>query len=787
MRNSCRSRTRFILIPVLFFCLSSFSFAELATDIEMQQVCRNWLVQTVVQRGSWNKSATPEIIESDDIRGDNGVVLAKYYTIDPGGFVLIPALKEMRPVKAYSEIYTLNEFQEEGFLKMISDVLHARFELYERLFGSLDSRQSGDARVFGEGQRSLWDMYTLPTEEFLAVRAAEKDYIEEAGPLLTSSWHQHEPYNNLCPMGDGDRTVVGCVATATSQILNYWQWPSQGRGTHSFYWYGDRSCGSNGFGDVLSADYSNPYDWGSMVDSCDDGCQPSDSAALAELCYEVGIAYEMDYGVCGSSATTSDALTVMPTFFNYSRDITRKYRSPHTLVGWYYTMKAEIDDNRVALYRIKNHAIVVDGYRADMTNYEYHMNYGWGNSFSAWYILDSLFCAAYPDSICPADEEYVITNIYPQYTPDLHPYTWVTTELSGDGDSYCDAGDTIDLSMTIENDGGDAVGSAAELSTDDSYISVIDGSVQFDSFIPWGVQSTGGSDFRFSIDPACPDPHQAMLFLTITADGGYSSLDTIYIYIGNTTGLDEDMESDVGSWRHQKMTPGYGDEWHIESYRAHSGTTSWKVGGPGAGVYSDTLDAGLMSPLFLLPPNATLSFWHWIDAEAGDTNSAWDGAIVMYGSGDGNWTQIYPDSGYPYFVIDFTPNPFTDYMYNPFEALTPCFSGFQDWEQITFDLSAYSGIGQLLFRFGSDDNTTLEGWYIDDVQITGDFVCGDANGDTAINIGDAVLLINYIFKGGAAPDPIEAGDANGDGGINVGDAVFLINHIFNGGPAPSCL
>ncbi|MDD4052935.1 MAG: FG-GAP-like repeat-containing protein, partial [candidate division Zixibacteria bacterium] len=64
--------------------------------------------------------------------------------------------------------------------------------------------------------------------------------------------------------------------------------------------------------------------------------------------------------------------------------------------------------------------------------------------------------------------------------------------------------------------------------------------------------------------------------------------------------------------------------------------------------------------------------------------------------------------------------------------------------------------------------------------------CGDANGDTKINVGDAVFLISYIFRGGPTPNPLAAGNANCDGKINVGDAVYLISYIFRGGPAPCC-
>jgi hypothetical protein len=66
------------------------------------------------------------------------------------------------------------------------------------------------------------------------------------------------------------------------------------------------------------------------------------------------------------------------------------------------------------------------------------------------------------------------------------------------------------------------------------------------------------------------------------------------------------------------------------------------------------------------------------------------------------------------------------------------------------------------------------------------FICGDAGGDGEVNVGDAVFLINYIFKGGPAPDPLEAGDANCDGQVNVGDAVYLIAYVFKGGPEPCC-
>jgi hypothetical protein len=71
-----------------------------------------------------------------------------------------------------------------------------------------------------------------------------------------------------------------------------------------------------------------------------------------------------------------------------------------------------------------------------------------------------------------------------------------------------------------------------------------------------------------------------------------------------------------------------------------------------------------------------------------------------------------------------------------------------------------------------------------------DCLPGDANNDAQQNVGDAVYLINFVFKQGPAPIPYAtcSGDANGDCQANVGDAVYLINYVFKQGPPPpDCL
>ncbi|UCB52686.1 MAG: hypothetical protein JSV10_00920 [Candidatus Zixiibacteriota bacterium] len=67
-----------------------------------------------------------------------------------------------------------------------------------------------------------------------------------------------------------------------------------------------------------------------------------------------------------------------------------------------------------------------------------------------------------------------------------------------------------------------------------------------------------------------------------------------------------------------------------------------------------------------------------------------------------------------------------------------------------------------------------------------EYIAGDSNGDGIINLADVVYLVNFLYKGGSAPEPMEAGDANCDEVVNLADVVLLINYLFKGESAPSC-
>jgi hypothetical protein len=74
----------------------------------------------------------------------------------------------------------------------------------------------------------------------------------------------------------------------------------------------------------------------------------------------------------------------------------------------------------------------------------------------------------------------------------------------------------------------------------------------------------------------------------------------------------------------------------------------------------------------------------------------------------------------------------------------------------------------------------LEAW-----QPEVSIMCGDANDNGAVEAGDVVYLISYLFRSGPAPEPMCVGDANLSGAVEAGDVVYLISYLFRGAPAPS--
>jgi hypothetical protein len=144
---------------------------------------------------------------------------------------------------------------------------------------------------------------------------------------------------------------------------------------------------------------------------------------------------------------------------------------------------------------------------------------------------------------------------------------------------------------------------------------------------------------------------------------------------------------------------------------AHSGNNVW--GTILDGPYHSSSNSGLDVPEILLDTTfkkVAFRFWQWYQTEYSQ-GSIWDGGNVKLSMDGGPYQVIMPDQGYDG-IID---------AFNPVLGKEPGFGGppeaAPDWRLVSFNLDEYIGHSvQIRFHFGSDDNTDLAGWYVDDME-----------------------------------------------------------------------
>ena len=82
-------------------------------------------------------------------------------------------------------------------------------------------------------------------------------------PFIKSTWNQGKPYYYLCPKNQsGENCMTGCVATALSQVLYYYKYPTTSEGSGS-YTVGDKE---------YEKSINTTYDWENMKDNYSTGC-----------------------------------------------------------------------------------------------------------------------------------------------------------------------------------------------------------------------------------------------------------------------------------------------------------------------------------------------------------------------------------------------------------------------------------------------------------------------------------------------------------------------------------
>ena len=282
------------------------------------------------------------------------------------GYTIVSGDDRMPEIVGYS---TTDTYSEEN----MPDGMKHLMQAYEAMATAL---ANGDAKV----ERCLAEKEAL---------AADSTYRQpRVAPLLADvAWGQSEPYNNLCPMYDGQRrTVTGCVATAMAQLMMYYKYPQTLKSDIPAYQTKSYQL------DMPSVSAGERYDWDNMLPQYSGSAYTAAQAnAVAKLMYHCGLSFEADYGPSSTSAWCRP--NVLVKYWGYDPDVIRPlYREKFSLREWTAILDAELQALRPVYYRgcsttSGSHAFLCDG--AD-GNGLYHINWGWSGWSNGYFDITVL-------------------------------------------------------------------------------------------------------------------------------------------------------------------------------------------------------------------------------------------------------------------------------------------------------------------------------------------------------------------------------------------------------------
>ncbi len=317
------------------------------------------LQEALVVSNAWSRGRVVEV-EPVFFRGKKVGFLSRL----DRGFIILPASRRLPPIKLYS---TLPYDPSNPVVKYV---------LWELFVEQEEIQKTPEFKALLDRRRGVL--------AWVALRDGKISSPVSRNPLIKTRWDQDYPYNYYAPVLNGKKTYAGCVAVAFGQIMKYWEWPKQGRGSHAYKWKGR----------VLSASFSVSYPWRDMPLRLLVSSPLHQIKAVGLLLYHLGVGFEMDYGTEGSSAYASDATGVLPRYFRYSSGIKYLSRSSMTSQQWYRRMMWERDLRRPFEFTVCSedvcHAVVVDGYTKTEHEFLVHINFGWSGYFDGYYSPDNI-------------------------------------------------------------------------------------------------------------------------------------------------------------------------------------------------------------------------------------------------------------------------------------------------------------------------------------------------------------------------------------------------------------
>jgi hypothetical protein len=356
---------------------------------------------------------TDAYVDQDDV--------AVYYIVylDPSGYVIVAGDDLVEPIVGFVTGYSLYDYSDNNVLgSMVGRDLSNRVDLARRVDSRLSGQMAGtamtqrEAMALAQSLKARVKWQTLDASAIPVPTGASGISDIRVAPLVTTQWSQSNVgttwcYNYYTP----NNYVDGCVATAMSQFMRYWQWPLVGVGVQSST---IRVSGVSQTASTRGGDGGGgAYNWAQMALIPSGSMTTTQRQAIGALCYDAGVAAHMQYASGGSGAWMRDAKTALVSTFKYSSAVIGGNESTNIGTNLKDMINPNLDSANPVLLAIytdsgAGHAIVADGYGYNASTMYHHLNLGWGGYADAWYNLPTIDAGGYTFNTVVA----CIYNIY---------------------------------------------------------------------------------------------------------------------------------------------------------------------------------------------------------------------------------------------------------------------------------------------------------------------------------------------------------------------------------------
>ena len=406
---------RFLFLLVFGFYLLvsvAVAFALPVGKERAAKVAQHAVVRFNAELHGITPGAPVELTDVSQELGFNLIHLFNYHYAGVVGFVIVSGDDCTDPILAFSDFGELNLGEQgEGSgmeAKTNSAFLQHLHHYCAGIGAARESKATAPAHVAAKWQK-LEQEQVLPKGDI---------YHDNIHMLLGGmTWGQSSPYNAKCP----GRCVTGCVATAFGMIMNYWNYPEHGFGTHSYNGADNPAAYPDWSYGTLSADFEQTYyDWDHTPDWVNINSDTNEINAVATLLYQIGVSLDMNYGVNGSGCWSLPEYAIFDTSLHLSPDMGADTRIPKHF-GYRYDyagMRDSIGDDTLWMQMLyqslverkpiyyagwkkdnspaghsatSGHGYVIDGYFSDEVDSNYFwINWGWNGTANGYFKLDAM-------------------------------------------------------------------------------------------------------------------------------------------------------------------------------------------------------------------------------------------------------------------------------------------------------------------------------------------------------------------------------------------------------------